>query len=101
MAKYAVGEAVGIPCAVQPGAFPHEVLVTFETGKETISGFVRSGDVLSRQGHQGYIPGTVKAVSSDVLTVVVKGSFFTTTGLVYLRRDWADSKLRHLDRQVA
>ena len=100
MTSFAVGQSVKIPCEVQRGAFPHEVLVTFTTAQGPISGFVRSDTIVGRHDHQGFIPAIIQAVSQDTITAVVKGSFFTTTGLIYLKRDWADANLQR-DRQVA
>ena len=94
MASFAPGQSIRIRCEVQRGAFPTESLVTFETVEGPISGFVRSERVERTEGHEGYIHATVKEVTKDTLTVVVEGSFFTTTGLAYLSRDWAKSHVR-------
>lgn len=90
MSEFSVGQQVKIQCEVQRGAFPTELLVTFEAAEGPISGFVRSEDVQRLDGHKGLISATITAVSSDTITVIVKGSFFTTTGLAYLKRDWAN-----------
>lgn len=90
MPKFTPGESILIRCEVQRGAFPHEMLVTFETADGPISGFVRSDSVKNIQDHEGFIPAIVKSVTADTVAVVVRGSFFTTTGLAYLKRDWAD-----------
>jgi hypothetical protein len=90
MSQFSAGQQVKSPCEVQRGAFPTELLVTFETADGPISGFVRSEDVQRVDGHNGLISATVTEVSSDTITVIVKGSFFTTTGLAYLKRDWAN-----------
>lgn len=90
MSSFAPGQSIRIRCEVQRGAFPTELLVTFETAKGPISGFVRSESVEQVEGQEGYIRATVKDVSRDTITVVVHGSFFTTTGLAYLNRDWAN-----------
>src|ERR1700730_1087420 len=87
MARFIPGQPILIPCDVEPGAFASEFLVTFETVEGPVSGFVRE-DNLQRSGVEGgatYIFATVKAVSEDTLTVVVRGSFFTTTGLAHLK----------------
>ena len=94
MQKFAVGQTVRIPCEVQRGAFPTEKLVTLETAEGPISGFVRAENVVGIKGHDGFIEATVEAISSDTVTVFLRGSFFTTTGLAYLNRDWADSNLQ-------
>lgn len=94
MPKFTPGELVRIPCEVQRGAFPTEWLVTFETAEGPVSGFVQSDYVERAEGHEGFIRGVVREVSADTVTVEVHGSFFTTTGLAYLRRDWANSNLQ-------
>jgi hypothetical protein len=96
MARFAAGQPILIPCDVEPGAFASEFLVTFETLEGPVSGFVRE-DNLQRIGAEGggaYVFATVKDVSEDTLTVVVRGSFFTTTGLAHLKTDWANSHVR-------
>ncbi len=94
MATFVPGQSVRIRCEVQRGAFPTEWLVTFETVKGPVSGFVRSENVEQVEGQEGYVRATVKEVSSDTITVVVHGSFFTTTGLAYLKSDWARSHVK-------
>jgi hypothetical protein len=89
------GDEVMIQCETGQGAFPTEVLVTFETVDGPISGFVRRENVVQRDtGDIGYLKGVVKDVSQDIVTVLVRGSFFTTTGIAALRRDWADSHVQ-------
>lgn len=94
MSQFSVGQQVKIRCDVQRGAFPTELLVTFETVEGPISGFVRSEDVQRVGGHEGLISATITVVSSDTIAVILKGSFFTTTGLAYLKRDWANSNVQ-------
>jgi hypothetical protein len=94
MRQFSVGQQVKIRCEVQRGAFPTELLVTFETREGPISGFVRSEDVQRIERHEGLISATITEISSDSITVIVKGSFFTTNGLAYLKRDWADSNVQ-------
>ena len=94
MKKFSVGQTVRIPCDVQRGAFPTEMLVTLETAEGPISGFVRAENVVGIKGHDGFIHATVTDISSDTVTVILRGSFFTTTGLAYLKRDWANSHLQ-------
>jgi hypothetical protein len=50
--------------------------------------------VQKRDEGEGYVNAVVKEVSAETVTVVVDGSFFTTNGLAYLNRDWADSHVR-------
>lgn len=94
MTSLAVGQTVQVPCEVQRGAFPTEMLVTVETSEGPISGFVRAENVVGVKGHDGFIVATVRDISSDIVTVVLSGSFFTTTGIAYLNRDWANSHLQ-------
>lgn len=94
MPQFRVGERIRIRCEVQKGAFPTESLVTFETSEGPISGFVRSDILEDADEGEGFLPATVLAVSQDTLTVKVEGSFFTTTGLAYLDRDWAKSHVQ-------
>jgi hypothetical protein len=94
MPRFAPGQTVQISCDIQPGAFPSEYLVTFQTTEGPVSGFVRAEHV-RRAGHdKGYIFATVHGVSEDTLTVIVRGSFFTTTGLAHLSTDRANSHVR-------
>lgn len=90
MANFNPGERIRIRCEVQRGAFPTELLVTFDTADGPISGFVRSENVELIEGHEGYIGAIVKKVAGDIITVMVEGPFFTTNGLAYLKSDWAD-----------
>jgi hypothetical protein len=91
MASYTPNQSVLIRCEIQAGPFPMETLVTFQTMDGPVSGFVRSDNVRKLTGGEGYINATVKDVSAETVTVVVEGSFFTTNGLAYLNRAWADA----------
>ena len=91
MARFTPNQSVLIRCEIQAGPFPTECLVTFQTVDGPVSGFVRRDDVRKLAGGEGYISATVKEVSAETVTVVVEGSFFTTNGLAYLNRAWADS----------
>ncbi len=94
MANFNAGQRIRIRCEVQRGAFPTELLVTFDTAEGPVSGFVRSENVERTEGHEGYIGATVKKVEGDIITVMVEGSFFTTNGLAYLKSDWANSHVQ-------
>ena len=94
MTRFAPGQVIQIACDIQLGPFPSEYLVTFQTAEGPVSGFVRGEQVRSAGEHQGYIFATVQDISEDTLTVVVRGSFFTTTGLAHLKTDWAQSHVR-------
>jgi hypothetical protein len=94
MADFKPGQTVVIPCDVKSGAFPGEFLITFDTVDGPVSGFVNQDKILNVKDDKGYIKGAVEAVSDDTVTVWVRGSFFTTTGLAYLSHEWARSNLR-------
>ena len=91
MASYTPDQSILIKCEVEPGPFPTEWLVTFQSSDGPVSGFVRRENVRRVAGGEGYITATIKDVSSETITVVVEGEFFTTNGLAYLNRVWADS----------
>jgi hypothetical protein len=42
MATFKRGQMVGVPCEIQPGAFPEENLITITTDAGVVSGFVNS-----------------------------------------------------------
>ena len=94
MAKFSTGQTVQIRCEVRAGPFPGEFLVAFESANGPVSGFVREDNLRKTSESEGYIFATVKGVSADTLTVMVRGSFFTTNGLAHLRRDWANSHVQ-------
>lgn len=79
------GQTVLVPTDVQPGAFPDEKLVTVNTISGPISGFAKNNFIVSRN-NSNYLQARVKNVSTNVLTVVLFGSFFTTTGLADIRK---------------
>ena len=88
------GQIINIPCTVSTGAFTGEVFITIESDRESISGFVPR-EYLSRiDGEYGLIPATIQDVSKNELTVTIRGSFFTTTGLAYLSQEWAQSNVK-------
>jgi len=94
MVGFSRGQRIQIRCEAQQGAFPDEYLVKFETAQGPVSGFVRRDNISRIDGDHAYILATVEDVSDDSLTVLVRGSFFTTTGLARLSRDWANSHVR-------
>lgn len=83
---YTPGMAVGLACTVASGAFPDEQLVTFEAIDGTVSGFVKPEEIQNIDG-EPRLRAVVQEVSSDRLTVLVRGSFFTTTGIAYVAPD--------------
>lgn len=83
MIEIASGERILVPVSVDNGAFPTESLITFDTKDGPVSGFIRA-DQIHRRNNDAFIEATVLAVSEDVITVKLPGSFFTTTGLAYI-----------------
>jgi hypothetical protein len=89
MARFQRGQIVNIPCDVQKGAFPDEVLVTIETDTGVVSGFLKESLIARHQG-RNYVKGVVVEVSPDSVQLRVPGSFFTTAaGLTTVSSGWA------------
>ena len=81
----APGERIWIPVEAAEGAFPGESLVTLETNLGPVSGFTSKKD-LHLIGDRYHMEAEVQEVSEDTVTVNLRGSFFTTTGVAYLPR---------------
>jgi|SRR5207247_5151171 hypothetical protein len=93
MIGFKPGQRVNIPCDTQPGAFPDEFLVTIETDKGVVSGFVKN-DHLIKRNDRWYVQGEVVEASSDSVKVRIPGSFFTTAaGLTTASSGWATDNL--------
>lgn len=89
MAQFRRGQIVNIPCNVQQGAFPNEVLVTMNTDTAVVSGFLKSSSVVRHNG-QDYVQGVVIEANAEAVQVRVPGSFFTTAaGLTTVSSGWA------------
>jgi hypothetical protein len=86
MASLAVGHEVRIPCEVSEGAFPGERLVTIDSAVGPVSGFVKEEEIVS-SGGRSYLSGVVESVDDNTVTVRLRGSFFRTTGIAYLRKE--------------
>ena len=94
MPKFKEGQIVEVRCKIHPGAFPTEYLVTIETSPQPVSGFVKRDDVHRTAGEDvGYLLGAIKEVSEDKVVVMIRGSFFTTTGLASFSQREAESNL--------
>jgi len=87
------GDQVGVPCEVAQGAFPDEYLITIESDFGTISGFVSSDDVRLLDDKRGLVRAVVEDIDESMVTLRVQGSYFTTTGIAHLGREWAISNL--------
>lgn len=83
------GDEIGIPCEVKPGPFEEERLVSFETLDGTITGFVSANDLKQIDRGRWLIHAVVIKIEGDVVTVRVRGSFFTTNGLATIHREMA------------
>ena len=84
-----VGDLVGVPCAIQAGPFPDELLVTVDTDEGQISGFVKRSNLqLSADDpDHGHIKGIVVDAIKESATVKLFGSFFTTAqGIALVHR---------------
>lgn len=83
-----VGDIIGIECNVQPGPFSEERLITFDTVDGPVSGFVRETE-LKQTNDQWYVRAILQRIEDDVLSVWVRGSFFTTNGIADVPRRYA------------
>lgn len=78
MSKFSEGDLVIVPCQIQEGPFADEKLVTVETVKGEISGFVKLNNLkIGKKRESGFIKGVVFASTADAITVQLYGSFFT------------------------
>lgn len=75
-----LGDRVYVQAQVDQGAFPAERFVTVETKDGSVSGFAKA-DFVVNKGGRSYLLAEVKGVHPDNITVMLFGSFFTTTGL--------------------
>ena len=84
MKDVVIGQEIGVRGDVNPGPFGDEYLVTIETISGPISGFVPERDVKNVHNGEGLVRAIVKAIDTNVITVWISGSFFTTTGLAQI-----------------
>ena len=99
MAQFRRGQRVNIPCTVQKGAFPDEVLVTIETDKGSVSGFLKSSFVAEHHGRH-FVQGVVVEAGADSVQVRIPGSFFTTAaGLTTVSSGWARNNFMEVHAQ--
>ena len=80
-----IGETIRIPVQVQPGPFSTERLVSFDSSDGPVSGFVPVDQILDVEGAK-FIEATVVRISSGTVSVRLRGSFFTTTGLANIKQ---------------
>ena len=86
MTNYETGEYIWIKCNAQPGPFPGEMAIEFESVDGPVSGFVQEKE-LRKAGDDWLIHARVNEVHGSVLEVWVEGSFFSTNGLANINRD--------------
>jgi hypothetical protein len=99
MAQFRRGQRVNIPRKVQKGAFPDEFLVTIETDKGIVSGFLKNAFVSEYHGRH-YVQGVVVEAGPDQVQVRVPGSFFTTAaGLTTVSSGWARNHFMEVHAQ--
>lgn len=91
MATLEQGQLIAIPCKVFPGAFNHEAMVIIDTLEGKVSGFVRRDEFVRIEDDIGYVKGRIVDVTTVTITVILKGSFFTTTGLAEFSPEWTKS----------
>ena len=90
MAKFKVGDLVGIPCEVKPGPFSGERLISFDSLDGPVSGFVLEEELKKQRGDdQWLVRGRVLSVKPDEIEVWIDGSFFTTNGLATISQEMA------------
>lgn len=77
-ALFKKGELVGVPCAIQPGPFPHERVIAVETDDGVFSGFAQRSHLRTEDGERGYLEAVVIQASRDSIVVRLFGSFFRT-----------------------
>lgn len=96
MTVFEQGTLIGIPCKVFQGAFPREAMVIVETRSGEVSGFVSRDELIDGEDGQGLLRAWVVDVTEDTVSVHLKGSFFTTTGLAEFSPEWAAANARVL-----
>lgn len=91
MPRFETGQTIKIKCRISPGPFSDEPIVTIDTVDGPVSGFVSATEVTDVGEAQANIKCTIAAVEGDILTVWIKGSFFTTNGLATVERSLAQA----------
>ena len=89
MPKLSIGQEIWIRCAVQPGPFSDERLVTVQSVDGPISGFVDPRELKEGADGQMRVKGIVRKIERDFIEAWIKGSFFTTNGLTNVTPDLA------------
>ncbi|MGD0192191.1 MAG: hypothetical protein ABSD74_15735 [Rhizomicrobium sp.] len=89
MTALTIGADIGLPCEVKQGPFEEEKFVSFESVDGPVTGFVSSDELKQIEQDRWLIHAVVVKIERDVVTVKVRGSFFTTNGLAHIRPDMA------------
>lgn len=87
MVDVRTGETVALKAQFEKGAFPDEYIVTFSSIEGEVSGFVKAGNAVTEIDKNLFLVGQVQDVSGPILTLFVRGSFFTNSGYVKVRSD--------------
>ena len=88
MANMKKSDVIGVPCTMMPGPFSGERMITCDTVDGPISGFVRDSELAEIRG-QWYVRAIVESMRDDLLSVRIRGSFFTTNGMARIPRSAA------------
>jgi len=86
--KLGEGSLIAVRCEVKPGPFSEDRLISFETVDGPVSGFVRENELREESG-QWYVRAVVQSIEADLITVWIRGSFFTTNGIATIPADMA------------
>lgn len=86
MVKFKTGDEILVKCRAEPGPFPDELVVEFNSVEGLVSGFVQRKE-LHEIGGEWFIHAFVNEVHGDTLEVRVQGSFFSTNGLANITHD--------------
>ena len=87
-------QEISIPVDVGEGAFLGEYLVTIDTLEGPVSGFVSKSEIVTGDEGDAFITGRVVDVGEDHVSVMISGSFFTTTGITRFTKNWAEKRLK-------
>ena len=93
MTKFEPGQQVGIRATISSGPFSDESLVSIDTPSGPITGFAKKYDIHWLNEDEGFVRAIVRTVEHDHVTVILAGSYFTTTGIAMLPAIWAANNL--------
>lgn len=94
MSVFVPGQEVRMPCAASRGGPLGEVVVTVDSARGPISGFVKA-DAVTGEGEKAFLRAWIVDVTDDLVVVEVAGSFFqTAAGRAAVRADWANANLQ-------